>query len=56
MIIYKTLILTFYMDVKLCTSRDERQLRVFRGIFGPKADDVTGGWRKLTGHVARMGR
>jgi hypothetical protein len=32
--------------------REERRLRVFektvlRGIFGPKRDEVTGGWRKL---------
>jgi hypothetical protein len=34
------------------TLREERRLRVFenrvlRGIFGPKGDEVTGGWRKL---------
>jgi hypothetical protein len=27
--------------------RDERRLRVLRGIFGPKRDEVTGDWRKL---------
>jgi hypothetical protein len=32
--------------------REEHRLRVFenkvlRGIFGPKRDEVTGGWRKL---------
>jgi hypothetical protein len=57
------------------TLREEHRLRVFenrvlRRIFGPKRDEVTGGWRKLhneelhnliksrkmrwTGHVARM--
>jgi hypothetical protein len=35
-----------------CTSREEHRLRVFenrmlRRIFGPKRDEVTGGWRKL---------
>jgi hypothetical protein len=34
------------------TLREEHKLRVFedrvlRGIFGPKRDEVTGGWRKL---------
>jgi hypothetical protein len=34
------------------TLREERRLRVFenrvlRRIFGPKRDEVTGGWRKL---------
>jgi hypothetical protein len=34
------------------TLREERRLRVFenrvlRKIFGPKRDEVTGGWRKL---------
>jgi hypothetical protein len=34
------------------TLRDEHRLRVFenivlRSIFGPKRDEVTGGWRKL---------
>jgi hypothetical protein len=34
-------------------SREEHRLRVFenrvlRRIFGPKRDDVTGGWRKLS--------
>jgi hypothetical protein len=38
--------------------------RVSRRIFGPKRDEVTGGWKKLrksrrmrwAGHVARMGK
>jgi hypothetical protein len=33
-------------------NREEHRLKVFenrvlRGIFGPKRDEVTGGWRKL---------
>jgi hypothetical protein len=36
------------------TLREEHRLRVFenrvlRRIFGPKRDEVTGGWRKLHG-------
>jgi hypothetical protein len=27
--------------------REEHILRVLRRIFGPKKDEVTGGWRKL---------
>jgi hypothetical protein len=27
--------------------REEHRLRVLRRIFGPKRDEVTGGWRKL---------
>jgi hypothetical protein len=47
--IYKTIVL----PVVLCvcetwslTLREEHRLRVLR-IFGPKRDEVTGGWRKL---------
>jgi len=29
------------------TLREERTLRVFERIFGPKRDEVTRGWRKL---------
>jgi hypothetical protein len=29
------------------TLREEYRLRVLRRIFGPKRDEVTGGWRKL---------
>jgi hypothetical protein len=29
------------------TLREEYRLRVLRRIFGPKGDEVTGGWRKL---------
>ena len=27
--------------------REERRLRVFRSIYGPKRDEITGEWRKL---------
>jgi hypothetical protein len=29
------------------TLREEHKLRVLRRIFGPKREEVTGGWRKL---------
>jgi hypothetical protein len=29
------------------TLREECRLRVFRKVFGPKRDEVTGEWRKL---------
>jgi hypothetical protein len=29
------------------TLREEHRLRMLRRIFGPKRDEVTGGWRKL---------
>jgi hypothetical protein len=29
------------------TLREEHRLRVLRGIFGPKKNEGTGGWRKL---------
>jgi uncharacterized membrane protein len=39
------------MDVEMCslTIREEQTLNVFKNmrIFGPKRDEVTGGWRKL---------
>jgi hypothetical protein len=44
------------MGVKVCLSfflREEHRLRMFgkrrilRRIFGPKRDEVTGGWKKL---------
>jgi hypothetical protein len=36
----------------MCTLREEHRLRVFENrvlkrIFGPRRDEVTGGWRKL---------
>jgi hypothetical protein len=53
--IYKTIILPVVpcgCDTWSLTLREERRLRVFenrvlRRIFGPKRDEVTGGWRKL---------
>jgi hypothetical protein len=39
-------------EIWFLTLREEHRLRVFenrvlRGIFGPKRDEVIGGWRKL---------
>jgi hypothetical protein len=53
--IYKTIILPAVLygcDIWSLTLREEHRLRVFenrvlRRIFGPKRDEVTGGWRKL---------
>jgi hypothetical protein len=53
--IYKTIILPVVLygcETWFLTLREERRLRVFekrvlRRIFGPKRDEVTGGWRKL---------
>jgi hypothetical protein len=53
--IYKTIILPvvlYWYQTWSLTLREERRLRVFenkvlRRIFGPKRDEVTGGWRKL---------
>jgi hypothetical protein len=45
-IIYKTIILPLVL-YGFETLRDEHRLRVSRRIFGPKRDEVTGGWRKL---------
>jgi hypothetical protein len=53
--IYKTIILPvvlFGCETWSLTLREEHGLRVFenrvlRRIFGPKRDEVTGGWRKL---------
>jgi hypothetical protein len=53
--IYKTIILPVVLygcETLSLTSREEHRLRVFenrvlRRIFGPKRDEVTGGWRKL---------
>jgi hypothetical protein len=55
MIIYKTIILPVVLyrcETWSLTLREEYRLRVFenkvlRGIFGPKSDEGTGGWRKL---------
>jgi hypothetical protein len=53
--IYKTIILPVVLygcEILSLTLREEHRLRVFenrvfRRIFGPKRDEVTGGWRKL---------
>jgi hypothetical protein len=53
--IYKTIILPVVLygcENLSVTLREEHRLRVFenrvvRRIFGPKRDEVTGGWRKL---------
>jgi hypothetical protein len=53
--IYKTIILSvvpYGCETWSLTLREEHRLRVFenrvfRRIFGPKRDEVTGGWRKL---------
>jgi hypothetical protein len=53
--IYKTIILPVVLygcDTWSLTVREEHKLRVFekrvlRRIFGPKRDEVTGGWRSL---------
>ena len=53
--IYKTmifLVVLYGCETWSLTSREEQRLRVFenrvlRKIFGPKRDEVTGGWREL---------
>jgi hypothetical protein len=35
------------MHIYIMTLKEERRLRVLRRIFGPKTDEVIGGWRKL---------
>jgi hypothetical protein len=53
--IYKTIILPAVLygcETWSLTLREEHRLRVsenrvLRRIFGPKSDEVTGGWRKL---------
>jgi hypothetical protein len=53
--IYKTIILPVLLygcETLSLTLREEHRLRVFKNrvlsrIFGPKRDEVTGGWRKL---------
>jgi hypothetical protein len=53
--IYKTIILPLILygcETRSLTLREEHRLRVFenrvlRRIFGPRRDEVTGGWRKL---------
>jgi hypothetical protein len=53
--IYKTIILPLVLhgcETWSLTSREEHRLRVYENrmlgrIFGPKRDEVTGGWRRL---------
>jgi hypothetical protein len=53
--IYKTVIfpvILYWCETWSLTLREEHKLRVFetkvlRKIFGPKRDEMTGGWRKL---------
>jgi hypothetical protein len=48
--IYKSIILPVVLyecETWSLTVREEHKLRLFRRIFGPKRDGVTGGWRKL---------
>jgi hypothetical protein len=50
--IYKPIVLAVVLyGCEICslTLREEHRLKVFenRRIFGPKRDEVTGGWRKL---------
>jgi hypothetical protein len=53
--IYKTIILPvvlYWCETLTLTLMEENRLRVFetrvlRRIFGPKRDEVTGGWRKM---------
>jgi hypothetical protein len=55
--IYKTVILYGCATWSL-TLREEHRLRVFENrvlkIFGPKRDEVTGGWRKLHNEELKM--
>jgi hypothetical protein len=61
--IYKTVILPvvpYGCEIWSLTLREEHRLRVFENrvfwkIFGPKRDEVTGGWRKLH-NEDKMGR
>ena len=54
--IYRTIILTVVLygcETWSLTLREERGLRVFknrvlRRVFGPKRDEVTGEWKKIT--------
>jgi hypothetical protein len=52
--VYETIILPVVCEYKICSLglREEHRLRVFenwvlRIIFGPKRDEIVGGWRKL---------
>jgi hypothetical protein len=50
--LYRSIILLYGCETWSLTLREEHRLgvfenRVLRTIFGPKRDEVTGGWRKL---------
>jgi hypothetical protein len=48
--IYKSIILPVVLygcETWSLTLREEHRLRVLRRIFGPRRDEVTGGWTKL---------
>jgi hypothetical protein len=48
--IYRTIILPVVLygcETWSVTLREEHRLRVLRGIFGPKRDEVAREWRKL---------
>jgi hypothetical protein len=48
--IYKTIILPVVLyecETWSLTLREEHRLRMLGRIFGPKRDEVTGGWRKM---------
>jgi hypothetical protein len=48
--IYKTMalpVVLYGFKTWSLTLREEHRLRVLKRIFGPKRDEVTGGWRKL---------
>jgi hypothetical protein len=50
--VFKTNVVLYGCETWSLTLREEHRLRVFenrvlRRIFGPKRDEVTGGWRKL---------
>jgi hypothetical protein len=52
--LYKTIILPVVLygcETWSLTLREEHRLRMLRGIFGLKRDEVTGGWRKLHNEV-----
>ena len=53
-LVYRTVILPVVLygfEIWSLTLREERKLRVFENmvlrIFGPRRDEVTGGWRRL---------
>jgi hypothetical protein len=62
--IYKTIILPVILygyETWSLALREEHRLRVFenkvlRRIFGPKRDEVTGGWRKLHNEEPEWGK